>query len=224
MIYRCKQLPPGLTNLSQQQWFQDWHGKLIIEGDLTKLLEDLSSRHGFAVSNGSFHPGHGTTAWILKGLSSVNQVVARLMASGNSMDHSMFYSKLSGLLGIFATLLQLQLTQNWLALLSNCLQQEVSSGENAIRVPQWTQRSHMQIKLCPVRIWFGSALTNWFGTTLKDTKMVRSPWFSHGMLGWISTQTILIGSVWAQQLSCMDPWTTICLVANGCFMFRGTKL
>jgi len=100
---------PSLEGLHKMTWFQEWKGDLVVEGNRKDLSCNLSQGFGFSVSDRSYHPGHGTAAWIIEGCNHNNQVIIKMITPGAGSDHSAFCSELCGLLCILVTLTHIPL-------------------------------------------------------------------------------------------------------------------
>jgi len=85
---------------SSQQWELD----ILLTGPQQVMMEALSKGSGYAVSDGSFKDAARVAAWIIKGPTSELRLTSQWQTPGPPKGHSLFCSKVAGIVGVLYTL------------------------------------------------------------------------------------------------------------------------
>jgi len=81
-----------------------WKLNIKIIGAQQAMQAVLSKSKGFAVSDVLFKEEAGASAWIIKDMRADLCIIRQWHTPGHPTDHSSFWSKLAGILGVLYTL------------------------------------------------------------------------------------------------------------------------
>jgi len=103
----CDQSPTGIDpchQLRSAPFLFLFQLQVQLKGSQQALLNQLSEGLGYAVSNGSFKVESGAAAWLIEGTNSTTRLIGNWHTPGKASDHSLFCSKVTGILGVLYSL------------------------------------------------------------------------------------------------------------------------
>jgi len=99
----------GQGEMTRWQDFQNstfsrtWELEVETVGTEQVVVADITQGTALAVSNGSFKEGRGVAAWTIEGRTATDKITGACLVPGTAEDHSTFWSKLMGILGVLLT-------------------------------------------------------------------------------------------------------------------------
>jgi len=110
-----------------------------------EIVKAIENGTAIAVSDGSFKPGCGATAWTIEGGMAKDKITGACLVPGTGEDHSAFRSELMGLLGIMMTVHYLLEEVGGSGILRVCFDSQSALGQAAADQPTLITEPHADL-------------------------------------------------------------------------------